>query len=72
MSRRNDDEYDGLTEEEEAKISYWADWVELNTVAPPSKPLPPDLVPNSASPSEKLEQGDIASEDLKGLLKSKL
>ncbi|KAM3581686.1 hypothetical protein VKS41_005849 [Umbelopsis sp. WA50703] len=33
--------YEGLTDREADKVSYWADWAELNAVAPPHPPQPP-------------------------------
>ncbi|KAG2185169.1 hypothetical protein INT44_001959 [Umbelopsis vinacea] len=33
--------YEGLTDAEADKVSYWADWVELNAVAPSEPPKPP-------------------------------
>ncbi|KAG2174930.1 hypothetical protein INT43_005992 [Umbelopsis isabellina] len=32
---------EGLSDQEADKISYWADWAELNAVAPPQPPRPP-------------------------------
>ncbi|CAO3693579.1 unnamed protein product [Umbelopsis ramanniana] len=37
----NHDGYEGLTDAEADKVSYWADWVELNAVAPLEPPKPP-------------------------------
>ncbi|GAB5589586.1 hypothetical protein Unana1_04486 [Umbelopsis nana] len=39
--------YEGLTDEEADKVSYWADWVELNAVAPPQPPRPPPNFSNA-------------------------
>lgn len=33
--------FEGLSDQEADKISYWADWAELNAVAPPQPPRPP-------------------------------